>query len=572
MFDCGSFGYGLFLYPFLSYDEDRMSRDTNMRGAASASARARAYSYGQHGKQTRGLMGDHVVRKGAGVDVFKPSWKDATTARIFPALCPENLSVWDPWRFSAEDDDYGDWIRTYPAVRNFGDPGVTFILYDPTDQGYDPQTNPAWVLYNAINRALDAGHGDPRWVPFTKGGAGRGPALSKPNDITVVQAALMQHNGKEFEVPRGAASNDSTVVLELPGTAAQAMLEAFNERVPEFRGNPDDYDNMFVHGDPIAIDRGVFVTFFQLGMDPRERIQANPQRRASFGQAQAPQGGRGQRDSGPKGYGCYVEPTYKGMPADLSAVEDLIKRKSKPWDDVIQILDHEQQIRLISGAFPPDMIIYAFENLYRDLIPEAVYRSARNRSQVATGNEPRPGPAAPATGARRGWGAPSPDAPLPDAGAPDDQGGYPVEEHGGYPADAQGGFADEQGADPAYPEPEPQPAPPAQRGFGGQAPQRGAQPTQPAPQPAPPAQRPQRGFGAPAPTQGGPAPVSVGEAIPQGTLPETAPPVRGGGFDARPATPPVNGAAAPTAVQQQINSSRERVQRRRAGGQPPANG
>ena len=47
-----------------------MSRDTSMRGDA---RRARTYSYGQHGRQTRGMMGDHVLRKGAGVEVWKPS-------------------------------------------------------------------------------------------------------------------------------------------------------------------------------------------------------------------------------------------------------------------------------------------------------------------------------------------------------------------------------------------------------------------------------------------------------------------------------------------------------------------
>ena len=179
-----------------------MSRVTTMRDAAQGS---RAYSYSKHGRQNKGgIMGDHLIRNGAGVEVWKPSWKGTETIiRVYPALSPENPSIFDPWRFSAEDDDWGDWIRAYPAVRNFGDPGVTYILYDPADQTYDPQSNPAWLLFHAIDRAVKDGQGLRHWAPMLMNSQGRGAALKRPSDIWLIQCAMYTQNNKIYDPPRG---------------------------------------------------------------------------------------------------------------------------------------------------------------------------------------------------------------------------------------------------------------------------------------------------------------------------------------------------------------------------------
>ena len=497
----------------------QMSRDTNMRGQAQ---RLRSYSYGQHGRQTRGMMGDHVFRKGSGVEVWKPSWKGTTTTvRIYPALCPENPQEFDPWRFSADDDDYGDWIRTYPAVRNFGDPGVTFILFDPIDHSYDPQTNPCWVLYNAITRAIQAGQANPKWVPYTLGSQGRGAALRRPQDITLIQGAILQHNNKDYDPPRGGAANDATVVLELSGSAANAMLEAMNERNPDFRGDPDDFRGMFVHGDPIALDQGAFVNFYQLGADPRERMQAGQQKRNSFGQARPIQGQGGRGNDDPIGFGCFLTHEYKGMSANLSGMEDLVRRKWKPWDDIIQILGHEDQIRLLSGAFPPDMIVYAFQDMYRDMIPESVWRAYNGRVSAPTGGAVPVQPShsvasSAASGAvrHRGWGVLSTDDSTQD-GSGESQGGadsYPGQEVGASSSAVPVHRAGQR------------------RGFGGQAPTDGE--------------------------------VTRGETAPQQGLEEVA----SSEFSAGNAQMSDQRTVAASSVQDAIRQSRQRVQQRRMGG------
>jgi hypothetical protein len=545
-----------------------MSRDTSMRGEAQSSARARSYSYGQHGRQTRGMMGDHVLKKGAGVEVWKPSWKGTTTTlRLYPAVCPENPTVLDPWRFSAEDDDYGDWIRTYPAVRNFGDPGVTFILNDPADQGYDPQINPCWILFNAVMRAMDAGQANPQWVPYTRGGQGRGPALARPKDITLVQGAILQHNDKDFDPPRGGGASDAPCIIELSGSAVGAMLEAMNERVPEFRGDPDDFRHMYVHGDPIALDQGAFINFYQLGKDPRDRIQAGQQRRnSSFGQSRPAQGqgggGRGGNNDEPIGFGCFLTSEYKGMPAQLSGVEDMVRRKWRPWDQIIQILDHEQQIRLLSGAFPADMLIYALEDIYRNLIPEVVWNQYHSRTVQGGGPEqsaPQQTTQPQAQTGRRGWGAPTPvEAPSVPEEAYENNG------------DGQGGEGYDPSQDQApaeVPLPPPVQTPPTR--------------TQSAPQGRPVQAGQRRGFGAPSPTNGE---TTIGETAPRGELPDQAPspsqaaPARRTGFDqprstqSAPAqtapaqTAPVSPPSSGNAVQDAIAQARARTEARRRGG------
>ncbi len=534
-----------------------MSRDTSMRGEASS---ARRYSYRDNGRTQRGLMGDHVFKKGS-VEVYKPSWKGTTTTiRVYPALAPENPTQFDPWRFSADDADYGEWIRTYPAVRNFGDPGVTFILFDPSDAAYDPQLNPAWMVYNAVYRAVQAGQApDPKWAAMLMGGQGRGAALRRPQDISMVQCGILQHNGKEYDPPKGGAVNDGTIVMELSPSAAGAMLSAMDERNPDFRGDPDQYDQMFVHGDPINLNGGQFVNFFQLGFDPRERARVNPTTRgSSFGQARdvRPGGGAEKDDIG---FGCFLTPDFKGMPASLAGCEDLVRRKWKPWDDVVQILTTQQQIQLLSGALPASMIEYAFRETYADMIPESVWKALRGRVSAPTGGEVASRSTAPVAGVRQGFGGSSASAPAQTA--PGSQNEVPADPNDPGGAAGPDGVEGQGGGDGygAYPQ----------------------TPVAPLPPPAPPTAGSRQGFGGRTASS---TDVTVSVATPTRELPDTH------GFDtppaarpaaasrpaaaAPPATSPAAGPGAPSptagaAVQAALAASRQRL-RRSAGNPPPA--
>ena len=125
-----------------------------MSQAARPSTGRKAFNFKQHGKtKKQGRQGDYVINPTHrnNVEAWVPSWNHTTTViRPYPVPSQEDPSQLTGYRISAADDHYDDWIRGYPAVRNFGAKGLTYILYDPRDEHYDPASNPAWILYRAI--------------------------------------------------------------------------------------------------------------------------------------------------------------------------------------------------------------------------------------------------------------------------------------------------------------------------------------------------------------------------------------------------------------------------------------
>lgn len=515
-----------------------MSRDTSMRGAA----RTRPYSYRENGRQNRGgVQGDHIIKNGSGVEIWKPSWKQTTTTiRIFPALAPENPTVFDPWRFSPEDDDWGDWVRTYPTARNFGNPGVTFILNDPADNSYDTLTNPAWILYNAISRAVRAGQGAGHWAPLLMGGMGRGAQLHQPDSITLIQCCIWQTRGRQYDPPRGGEREGLPVVMELSPSAAKVMMQLMNERVQEFRGDPDDFQSQFVYGDPVSLEHGKFVHFYQLGHDPREQ-QTQRSRQNSFGQSRPGQGGSGGGDDRePIGYGCFMTPDYEGIPACLAGHEELVKRKWRAWDDIIYLPSHEEQVKWLCSAFPADVVVFALREMYGEMIPEAVMQAGMGELRKRGYD-----------GGQDSLGGVNQAQAQPPAQAPAQRRGF-----GGDAAPTQ-----TQGAPPAQQAGQPAQAPPATT-----QPPTGAQ-TQPAP-------ATRRGFGADAPSSSPTTAVAAETTPTQGlaSAPASVPVGAGAaaGFDAPPAAGQAPGANAAADVMSAISNSRRRVQSRATRTAPPA--
>lgn len=453
--------------------------------------------------------GDFIVEssKESLVQQWRPSWRGGpSTYRIFPGLNPDKLAEgvreFDPFRFSANQlNDFGDWLRTYPVVRNFGDPGVTFIMFDKADPQVDTQTLPAWVLYRAVSEAKRQAVAPPHWYPLLEGGAGRGPVLSKPTDMYFFQGAVIQHKGKMYPVPKGGAADDPVALIELPKSAGMALLEALNEPNPNFNGDPSDMANQFLHGDPVSLSPGGYVTFYNLE-DGDPRVQQTQQLNAAFGQASqrlAPSTGGGQMQA--RGYGVVIEPTFRGMPGDLSQMGDMILNKVQPWDEILNIPSVEEQGRLIAERFPVDLVLYAFDQ-YPDWIPESVRKKAANQTVHAPGaNQMQQAPAG--QNAPGQWGGAGQAAPAAQPGHP---------------------------GPPTLP-PEPQNAPAAGGGFGQPAPSQTQQPqspqtpqSQPQPSPQPPAGQQPTAW----PTPQAASAANAGPAAGQQQLPEVAPWATGG--------------------------------------------
>lgn len=507
-----------------------------------SSLRQRRYAFADHGNSVQGQRQGKFLIKNNMAQHWAPCWGDGITViRPFPMRNIEDPAgvSWDPYRFSAEHNDFGDWLRRYDAIRNFGDPGVTMIIRDPADSTIeDPQRLPAWVLYNAIDRAVAAGQEQQGWAALLRGGQNRGATLSRPSEVYLLQGAIMQHKSEIYNPPRGFSADEKPVVLELSSNAGVSLISELNKPRENSQAQDGDWEHMYENGDPVSLDYGRFITFYRLADgDPRTRqtVQAGGWNAAT---SQQP-GGRRQE---PMGYGCYLEPTFNNISANLRDFEQAVASKVLPWDEILYFPTIEEQANLIADKFPPDAILYAWRD-HPEWIPETI----RNRAVAAHSvNAPQT-----AGGWHGGWNQQGVQSPGMVAG------GFAQPPAGGFSQPPTGGVQPQpyapqqfpQQGQPQFPQPgshpqvaaplgQPQQAPPSQ-GFPQQGFPQQAQPQQGFPQQA----QPQQGFGAP-PTgfgtpQGQPQPPQQFANGPTGGPPPSLPP--GGyptaGFQGQPQQP-----------------------------------
>lgn len=349
-----------------------------------ATPKRRRYLMSEHGHASQGRdRGNYLVKSGR-ARVERPSYDDGgTTVRILPQRSPDDPRVWDPYRFSTRPLDFGDWIRKYPVCRNYGVPDpVTFILYDPSDPTISRdyvQNTPGGLLYYAISRAVRSGQEQPGWGALLSGGPGRSAPLSEPTEVYLLQCFVMQSRWDKCVPPRGMRPEDRAIVLELTRNTGQTLLAEFDKVKQDYDGPQDDWEAMMVHGDPVSLRHGRFVTFYNLNRDPRRVTHAGqPQgaTNASRDWFSASHGTGTQREER-AGYGVYIEPTFDGMSADLSQYESVVATKVQPWDEILYFPTLEEQAHLLADRFPPNAILYAWRD-HPEWIPESVRRRATN--------------------------------------------------------------------------------------------------------------------------------------------------------------------------------------------------
>lgn len=472
-----------------------MSHSAASRGPAPD----RRYRFADHGNSdTGGGQGKHFILNNQ-AELWSPAFKEGTTTiRILPQKNPQNPNEWDPYRISTGVKEFGDWIRCYPAIRNCGDPGISYIMYDPADPTVDVQCLPAWVLYTAVHRAIKNKQEGQGWAALTTGGKDKGPALARPSSVYFVQAFILQHGQNTYQPPKGYSADDRTIVMDLSKSAGDALVaECEKLRENPQPTHPNDWEQLYLNGDPVGLDAGRFVTFYNLATgDPRQRNMAP----VSSWNAPAMSGPQGGRDL--KGFGCFVEPNFYNLAANLRGAEQTVAQKVKPWDQILHFPSIEEQAHLLADKFPPDVILYAFQD-HPDWIPDIIQRRAVASRTVG----------APAGGWQQGWGAPGMAGPQTAYGP--------------------SGF----GAPPVGPPP--QAGPPMSTGFGAMTGSVGGGfPPQLPPGAAPVA--PNGGYGQPTeyPPQAAPTGFAQAPAAP------FAPPMQSTGFPPQNA-PPMGGFAAP---------------------------
>lgn len=367
------------------------------------------YSFKQHGSASRkqGRLGDYVLQPNTGSEAWSPSWNHTTTVfRPFPVPSAEDPAQLCGFKLSDDPDDFDDWIRGYPSARNWGDPGITFLLYDPTDD-INPEDHPAWVLFRCVDGRVQAGQAPAHWQALLQGGQGRSAMLRAPQDLYLMQGALLEQRSKPYDPPRGGSPDDDLVVLECTRSVIQEMAPQLNE----------------IDWDPISLEpgNGGLLQIYQLGgaADPEQ---------ASSGGFGGRRGGISSRSEDRKiGYGVKVIREWNGVSGDLSGVADMVASKVKPWEEVVRVLPIEEQAHLLAKHFPADVIWEAFaDHRYEGWIPEHVERAVNQSVSVASPGVPPAAPAAPeaqapaappapAAGISSGWGAARADANSPAA-------------------------------------------------------------------------------------------------------------------------------------------------------------
>jgi hypothetical protein len=245
----------------------------------SVKPRTRRNSKKANASPRRGLPpGDYTMKFGEGapqINLVQPSWSDGSLIfRPFPAWNPEAANEGryelDPYRFSTDELDFSDFYRKYPAVSylGFGDEAVSFLLFDPNwdETEYDKKSNPFLLIYNAIKRAVKRDFSHPEWLPLISGSSKKSAPIPSPCDFYYFQGAIFKRGADIYvgrdRSPKGLGQKDWTQVVRLKNSAGSSLVSLLNAVNAEWEGDPSDFENSMIAGDPVSPEHGRFITVY----------------------------------------------------------------------------------------------------------------------------------------------------------------------------------------------------------------------------------------------------------------------------------------------------------------------
>lgn len=355
------------------------------------------------------ISGRFLVLPESNMEYWRPSWfGKETVIRILPAVYKNETSgerVLYPYRYSFNQWDFGEWVREYTAVKNFGiNYDINMVIEEKNDSSgiTDITMSPAYVIYRELRDACRNGTAEKEWYPLIMGVQGGRKAVKKPAVITLVQGLIYMHNDRMFAnskngfVPRGLADSDPGILFEIPGSASRKLFglcEELKEDSSRYMDpkkideDEDIFEKVYKYGDLVSIKHGRFVHFIQAGVDPRARF-------GKTGQHNYGHGGQQQQedDAFPK-YDVFLTKTFlgypddNGLPADLTKYSDTVVKKWKPWDQVVAKFTYEEQAHILARNLPPSAVMYAFRDRPH-WIPDDVRAASVNRVS-AQSNWPR---------------------------------------------------------------------------------------------------------------------------------------------------------------------------------------
>jgi hypothetical protein len=360
--------------------------------------RAPSYDWNTHGQQKMLQYGTYIFKPTVNVMVRRPTWKGTETIfRPYPSLDYVDPTKFEPYRLDAGGTaKMSNWIRRYDAAFMVGNPAITFLTEHPDlGNSYDPSTTPLGILNSAIRSAIKNRQEQPGFGALINGEAGKGAQLERVNSVYLMQGLLMVHNSElqygQGKVPPGAGDRAPCCLMLKGGTGGSQyslgpkLVSILDEENPDFNGDPEDFENRYLHGDVVSMETGRYLRFFQQGADPRNRYQAQPQARGAFSVQQQQQVGGGNSKE-IAGYDIHIEQFLQdGTPACLNTEEwfDTVRSKWLYWEEALYFPTYLEQAHMLNGSFPASAIVYAFENYNKDWITEETWNKFLQRESAS---------------------------------------------------------------------------------------------------------------------------------------------------------------------------------------------
>ena len=310
------------------------------------------------------------------VALNKPSWqKGSLIFRPVPSFNPDVYNATgklehDVYRLSPEPRNFSDFTRKYPGVDYLGDgdDAVSFLLYDYSadEAEYDPASNPYILLYEAVRRAVYRDKTHMQWLPLIDRKANDRPPLKPHCTYYFFQGIVYRRGEKNFfgkdKVPLGLGAKDATQIIRLKNSAGAAVYEALDLRNENWDGPETDYPNSMLHGDPVSLDQGRFITVYnaQAGGMNATVSQELAGLDGSFDLNK--EGKNKSRGDDEQGYSIQIDKfftlngtvtkmpaSYTGLPHSKELIDRIMKRTV--WlDDVIRVPSNEEQCLWIAKA------------------------------------------------------------------------------------------------------------------------------------------------------------------------------------------------------------------------------
>lgn len=310
------------------------------------------------------------------VALNKPSWqKGSLIFRPVPSFNPDVYNETgklehDAYRLGPEPRNFTDFTRKYPGVDYLGDgdDAVSFLLYDySSDEAeYDPSTNPYILLYEAVRRAVYRDKTHMQWLPLIDRKANDRPPLKPHCTYYFFQGIVYRRGEKNFfgqdKVPLGLGAKDATQIIRLKNSAGSALYEAFDLRNENWDGPETDYPNSMLHGDPISLDQGRFITVYNAqagGMNATVNQELAGLDGSFDLNKESKSKSRGDEE---QGYSVQIDKfftlngtvtkmpaSYTGLPHSKELIDRIMKR-TVWFDDVIRVPSHDEQCLWISKA------------------------------------------------------------------------------------------------------------------------------------------------------------------------------------------------------------------------------